>query len=307
MLAQGAARTVVGVAGNATANRGDIAGGGAATFLRDSGTALAFSALASGDFPANTTPLTALANAAAQYDIIGRKTASGGAWEDCTATQLKLPQLDAANVFTNTAGALQVVLNGGVNPSASVATLFGGFNGTVSNPLRAVMGIATAAFVWEVNRCNNTQASPTALASGDIISVIPQARGYDGSAYSISQAGVATRTINAWSGSDHSCEIVLFSTPGGSTTQVESLLVGDGVKVGTPTGGYLGFGTLNAAGVIRCGQFTFATLPAAATVGAGARAYITDSAAAPVFGVAAVGGGALGIPVTSDGTTWRNG
>ncbi len=52
MIRQGVARSVIGVTGNATANVADIAGGGASTFLRDSGTALAFSSIATGDLPA---------------------------------------------------------------------------------------------------------------------------------------------------------------------------------------------------------------------------------------------------------------
>ena len=47
----------------------------------------------------------------------------------------------------------------------------------------------------------------------------------------------------------------------------------------------------------------FAALVAAATAGAGARAFINDGAGA-VFGVAAAGGGALNVPVYSDGTNW---
>ncbi len=52
MIRQGSARSVVGVTGNATANVADIAGGGASTFLGDSGTALAFTTIGTGDLPA---------------------------------------------------------------------------------------------------------------------------------------------------------------------------------------------------------------------------------------------------------------
>jgi hypothetical protein len=47
----------------------------------------------------------------------------------------------------------------------------------------------------------------------------------------------------------------------------------------------------------------FAALVDAATAGKGARAFINDGAGA-VFGVAAAGGGALNVPVYSDGTNW---
>ena len=52
--------------------------------------------------------------------------------------------------------------------------------------------------------------------------------------------------------------------------------------------------------------YTVATLPSAATSGAGARSFISD-ALAPAFGATAVGGGAVKIPVYSDGTTWKVG
>jgi hypothetical protein len=51
------------------------------------------------------------------------------------------------------------------------------------------------------------------------------------------------------------------------------------------------------------GSSTVALLAAAATAGRGARAFVTD-ALAPSFGVAVTGGGAVSIPVYSDGTTW---
>lgn len=53
ILRQGAAKSVIGVTGNATANVADIAGSGARTFLavNSANTALAFRAIDSGDFP----------------------------------------------------------------------------------------------------------------------------------------------------------------------------------------------------------------------------------------------------------------
>jgi len=56
-------------------------------------------------------------------------------------------------------------------------------------------------------------------------------------------------------------------------------------------------------GTAKMTSYTVAALPAAATVGAGARAFVTD-ALTPVFGSAVTGGGAVGVPVYSDGSTW---
>ena len=53
-------------------------------------------------------------------------------------------------------------------------------------------------------------------------------------------------------------------------------------------------------------NYTVATLPSAVTSGKGTRAFVTD-ALAPVFGATVVTGGAVAVPVYSDGTNWKVG
>jgi hypothetical protein len=53
-------------------------------------------------------------------------------------------------------------------------------------------------------------------------------------------------------------------------------------------------------------NYTVATLPSAVTSGKGARSFVTD-ALAPVFGATVVTGGAIAVPVYSDGTNWKVG
>ena len=53
-------------------------------------------------------------------------------------------------------------------------------------------------------------------------------------------------------------------------------------------------------------NYTVATLPSAATSGKGARSFVTD-ALAPTFGTTVVTGGAVAVPVYSDGTNWKVG
>jgi hypothetical protein len=53
-------------------------------------------------------------------------------------------------------------------------------------------------------------------------------------------------------------------------------------------------------------NYTVATLPSASTSGKGAKSFVTD-ALAPTFGATVVGGGAVAIPVYSDGTNWKVG
>jgi hypothetical protein len=53
-------------------------------------------------------------------------------------------------------------------------------------------------------------------------------------------------------------------------------------------------------------NYTVVTLPSAATSGKGARSFVTD-ALAPTFGATVVTGGAVAVPVYSDGTNWKVG
>ena len=53
-------------------------------------------------------------------------------------------------------------------------------------------------------------------------------------------------------------------------------------------------------------NYTVATLPSAVTSGKGSRSFVTD-ALAPVFGATVAAGGAVAVPVYSDGTNWKVG
>ena len=64
---------------------------------------------------------------------------------------------------------------------------------------------------------------------------------------------------------------------------------------------------LTASGVVPpLTNYTVATLPSAVTSGKGARSFVTD-ALAPVFGATVATGGAVAVPVYSDGTNWKVG
>ena len=52
--------------------------------------------------------------------------------------------------------------------------------------------------------------------------------------------------------------------------------------------------------------YTVATLPSAVTSGKGARSFVTD-ALGPTFGATVAAGGAVAVPVYSDGTNWKVG
>ena len=64
---------------------------------------------------------------------------------------------------------------------------------------------------------------------------------------------------------------------------------------------------LMASGVVPpLTNYTVATLPSAVTSGVGARSFVTD-ALGPTFGATVVTGGAVAVPVYSDGTNWKVG
>jgi hypothetical protein len=52
--------------------------------------------------------------------------------------------------------------------------------------------------------------------------------------------------------------------------------------------------------------YAFTDLPDATLAGVGARAFVTDSSVS-TFGTTVVGGGAIKVPVYSDGTNWKVG
>ncbi len=67
-------------------------------------------------------------------------------------------------------------------------------------------------------------------------------------------------------------------------------------------------GQLNSEGGIipATTNYLVANLPSASVSGAGARAFVSN-ALAPTFGATVVGGGAVAVPVYSDGTNWKVG
>ena len=97
------------------------------------------------------------------------------------------------------------------------------------------------------------------------------------------------------------------ATASGST---KTLNIGTGGLTGSTTaiaiGSTAGTSTTTINGILKQQTYTVATLPSAATSGTGARSFVTD-ALAPAFGATVVTGGAVAVPVYSDGTNWKVG
>jgi hypothetical protein len=99
-------------------------------------------------------------------------------------------------------------------------------------------------------------------------------------------------------------DIQAGATASGST---KTLNIGTGGLTGSTTtiaiGGTAGTSTITLNGLTKQQTYTVATLP---TGSAGARSFVTN-ALTPAFGAAVTGGGAVGIPVYHDGTSWKVG
>ena len=74
------------------------------------------------------------------------------------------------------------------------------------------------------NRARGTEASPTALGSGDYIQSFGY-RGHDGSNWSQSAAAFQVRTTQTWTGSAHGVEFAFAVTANGSTTRNEVMTI----------------------------------------------------------------------------------
>lgn len=94
------------------------------------------------------------------------------------------------------------------------------------------------------------------------------------------------------------------ATASGST---KTLNIGTNGAAGSTTaitiGGTANTSTTTMNGLVKLQTYTVATLP---TGSAGAKSFVTN-ALTPTFGAAVVGGGAVGVPVYHDGTSWKVG
>ena len=103
---------------------------------------------------------------------------------------------------------------------------------------------------------------------------------------------------------------VIVQVPDG-TADTPALAVGrrdTGLYITRDANGIPNAVVLVVAGVVKANAAptTVALLPSAVTTGAGARAFVTD-ATTPTALATVVGGGAVPVPVFSDGTDWKVG
>jgi len=95
-----------------------------------------------------------------------------------------------------------------------------------------------------------------------------------------------------------------------TTGNTKTINLGTAGAAGSTTtiiiGSTTGTSTTTVNGILKLQTYTVATLPSASTSGVGAKSFVTD-ALAPAFGATVASGGAVAVPVYSDGTNWKVG
>ena len=125
-----------------------------------------------------------------------------------------------------------------------------------------------------------------------------------------STIGGASQTGTLTFGQSTVSQIVNISNGATASGSTKTINIGTGGLAGSTTniaiGSTTGTSTTTVNGLLKQQTYTVATLPSAATSGTGARSFVTD-ALAPAFGATVVTGGAVAVPVYSDGTNWKVG
>lgn len=125
--------------------------------------------------------------------------------------------------------------------------------------------------------------------------------GDNGSAFT--RIGQVAAGVQSVSGADLGGELI-FATSNASGTLTNAFTIDNAQNL--QMGPSRNKKIADANGILYTAIYTVVALPAAATVGAGARAFVID-ATATNFASSVSGGGSNGVPVYSDGTTWRVG
>ena len=95
-------------------------------------------------------------------------------------------------------------------------------------------------------RARGTESSPSAIRNGDILGAF-SFRGYDGSSFTGSKGFIAVHAGENWTGSATGTQIRFSATANGSTSLGTRMTIQNGIRVGSPTGGDKGIGTINTA------------------------------------------------------------
>lgn len=199
--------------------------------------------------------------------------------------------LGVANVFT---AAQTITANAAAAPSPPSGTLLQLAGADATNSFFVFNSFGAASGIVNI-RARGTNASPLALAAGNRIAAFI-GRGYDGSGYGTVDSGYyGVFALSAWTTTNYETYLAMFTTPNGSTTQVERARLALGLMVGTTTDS--GAGTCRANAGFYTEQATFMMHSTAAwNNGAGA-------GAGTLLNAPAAGNPTKWIPVDDNGTT----
>lgn len=256
---------------------------------------------------ANGTALSSLVNASAQFDIIGRKTAGAGAWEDCTRANLELA---VTNSSGNTFLGAQTITNANLFMSRNDALASVSFIGD-GQFLVATFGYfasnAVAPFIV-AQKARGSQAAPAVVATNDQIGAF-NFNAYTGATYVAAAQQISFVIAGAPGAGDMESSYIIRVIQAGTAagSDIVKLTHAVGMELTPATGGLSMNGQSIATniGLLQLRQYTVATLPAAVG-GAPMRVASVSDALGPAFGVAVAGGGAVKIPVYDDGV-WKVG
>lgn len=145
-----------------------------------------------------------------------------------------------------------------------------------------------------------TPASKSAVQSGDQLFSF-QGRGFGATAYSNVQVQFVMAAAQAWTDTAQGTRLDIQTTLNGGITMVPAMRIDHDNSILVRS---LAQTLMNSAGLILRRVFTVGTLPSASP--AGQMAQVSD-ALAPTYGATVAAGGAINVPVTSDGTNWKVG
>jgi len=192
---------------------------------------------------------------------------------------------------------------------------FGTFSGglTLSGTFQTLSSVANASFaVRHGNGFQNTTDYSLGGSAGIMgkIAIAGSASGTATANYSAASFIISTLTMNRNTSGTHPIfanaairPLTINSAAGTLTNAATVYIEGAATGTGIPTNNYalwVDSGASRFDGVVNLAAYTVGTLP---TGTRGDKAYVTD-ALAPTYGAAAVGGGAVIIPVFHNGTTW---
>jgi len=219
------------------------------------------------------------------------------------------PITSSGTLAISLSGTALPVLNGGTGTTTSTGT------GSVVLGTRPTIAITNTGLTLQDATDNTKQAqfAVSGVTTGTTVTyTMPATTSViinDSSTQSIGGQktfSAATQNIGSATGTS-TANLAYGATTTGLTKTVNIGTAGLAGSTTTITiGSTTGTNTTTVNGVLKQQTFTVATLPSASTSGTGARSFVTD-ALAPAFGATVVTGGAVAVPVYSDGTNWKVG